>query len=187
MPRKKKDVKEESKEENIRLDNIDLIIKTISPELSGFKEIIKYDGITIEFVVEDGIDVFNAMEEVKKICKKFGLRSDDLEHNKQEVEKFILQFPDMTPKFTKAEFKKLYEYSFKLLLDDTFNNEPTVTKADVVSNKNNYTRQAITIYYRFNVNKYKERLENYLNDEEYRKVIDDMFLKYLDEYLEKRK
>lgn len=187
MPRKKKEVKEENNEEKIRLDNIDLIIKAISPELKSFKEIIKYDGITIEFVVKDGIDVSEAMEEVRKVCKKFELKSDDIEHNQQEVEKFILQFPDMTPKFTKAEFKKLYEYAFKLLLDDTFDNEVSITKADVVNNRHNYTRQSITIYYRFNVNKYKERLENYLNDEEYRKMIDDMFLKYLDEYLEKRK
>ena len=187
MPRKKKEVKEESNEEKVRLDNIDLIIKAISPKLKTFKEIIKYDGITIEFVVNKDDDVFVAMDKVGEVCKELGLRADDIEHNKQEIEKFILQFPDMTPKFTKAEIKKLYEYSFKLLLDDTFNNEPSVTKSDVINNKDNYVRQSITIYFRFNVNKYKERLEDYLNNNEYRQNITNMFLTYLDDYLVKRK
>lgn len=185
MPRKKKVVVEEQQEE-IRLNNIDFIIKAISPELKKVKAVVKYDGITIEFTTSDGIDFTDAMEEVKLICKKFELKNYALEHNEEEVEKFILQFPDLVPYYTDEEITKLYIDAFKWLLDDTFNNEPSITKKDVLDNKSNYIRQAITMFYRFNVNKYRETLEEYLGNVEYREKWTVKFVEYLDEYLKNR-
>lgn len=186
MPRKKKDVVNEQ-QENVRLDNIDMILKAISPKLKKVSSCVKFDGITIEFTTKEGIDYTDAIEEVKKVCKSLGLKNPDFEHNEEEIEKFILQFPDLVPYYTDKEIDKLYTDAFKWLLDDTFDNEPTVTKQDVLNNKDNYVRQAITIFYRFNVNKYRESLADYLNNKEYRDKWTKRFVEYLDEYLAKRK
>ena len=184
MPRKKKVVVEEQ-QENVRLDNVDVIIKAISPELKLVKAIVKYDGITIEFTSKDE-NYLDAMEEVKVVCKKFGLKCDDMEHNEEQIEKFILQFPNLVPHYTDEEIDKMYIDAYKWLLDDTFNNEPSVTKQDVLNNKDNYVRQAITIYYRFNVNKYRETIDDYLGNKEYREKWTVRFVEYLDEYLKNR-
>ena len=125
-------------------------------------------------------------EEVKGIAKELSLRNYLTENSKLDSGKFILQFPEMTPYYTEAEIKKLYKANFKWLLDDSLSNKPDLTKPYILEHTGNYVKLAITTYYRSNVNQYKEKLEDYLNDIEYRQRLNALFRDYLDEYWDKR-
>ena len=81
-----------------------------------------------------------------------------------------------------TERKKLYTDNFKWLLDDSIRNKPDLTKPFILDHTDNYVKLAITTYYRSNVNQYKEKLEDYLNDIEYRQRLNNLFRDYLDVY-----
>lgn len=179
MPRKKK-------EEVVELNNMEKIIKAIKGKTKNYKEILKYDGITIEFTCKDNYSRTEGAEEVKDIAKELSLKNYLTENSKLDSGKFILQFPEVTPYYTEAEIKKLYKANFKWLLDDSLSNKPDLTKPYILEHTGNYVKLAITTYYRSNVNQYKEKLEDYLNDIEYRQRLNALFRDYLDEYWDKR-
>ena len=52
--------------------------------------------------------------------------------------------------------------------------------------KNIFVKQAILYYYRSNTNQYKEKVENLLNNLEYRNKIDSLYLQFLNDYEIKR-
>ena len=121
-------------------------------------------------------------KEVIEVVKELKLKNYLTENSKYDSGKFILQFPDMTPVYTETEKKKLYTDNFKWLLDDSIRNKPDLTKPFILDHTDNYVKLAITTYYRSNVNQYKEKLEDYLNDIEYRQRLNNLFRDYLDVY-----
>lgn len=179
MPRKKK-------EEVVELCNMEKIISAIKEKTENYKEILKFDGITIEFTCKDDYSIEDGEKEVKGIAKELKLKNYITERSKLDAGKFILQFPDMTPKYTEAEIKKLYKANFKWLLDDSLRNKPDLTKPFILEHTDNYVKLAVTTYYRSNVNQYKDKLEDYLNDMEYRQRLNALFRDYLDEYWERK-
>ena len=80
----------------------------------------------------------------------------------------------------------MYIANFKWLLDDATRNKKDITKEFILINKDKFTRMAIKTYVRSNVNRYKEKEENYLNNIEYRNKLNLLFTDYLDEYWNKR-
>ena len=180
MPRKS------TKKSEIDLRNMELIIKAIKSKSKSFKEIIKYDGITAEFTCKDKLDREECKQEVEDICKELNLKNFVLENSKEFVVKFILQFPDMTPIYTEEEIDDMYIANFKWLLDDSLRNKPDLTKQYIIDHTPNFVKLAVTTYYRSNVNQYKEKLEDYLNNTKYRQRLNILFITYLDEYWSKR-
>lgn len=181
MPRKST-----KKEEIIDLRNMELIIKAIKSKSKSFKEIIKYDGITIEFACKAELDRAECECEIKNICGELNLKNYVIEDSKEFINKFILQFPDMVPVYTDDEIDNMYIANFKWLLDDSLRNKPDLTKQYIIDHTPNFVKLAVTTYYRSNVNQYKEKLEDYLNNTKYRQRLNMLFITYLDEYWSKR-
>lgn len=170
------------KAEDIEYNNMEKIIKALKLRLKDYKEILKYDGVTIEFTCKDNKSRDIGAKEVIEVVKELKLKNYLTENSKYDSGKFILQFPDMTPVYTETEKKKLYTDNFKWLLDDSIRNKPDLTKPFILDHTDNYVKLAITTYYRSNVNQYKEKLEDYLNDIEYRQRLNNLFRDYLDVY-----
>jgi hypothetical protein len=175
MPRK-------SSKKEIDLRNVELIITAIKEKTKSFKDIIKYDGITIEFSCNDDVDRTTAAQEVETICKELNLKQYVVENSGESETKFILQFPDMTPSYTEDEMNAMYIANFKWLLDDSLRNKPDLTKQYILDHTASYVKLAVTTYFRSNVNQYKEHLEDYLNNTTYRQKYNILFMTYLDEY-----
>lgn len=178
MPRKSNKIKE--------FLNMEQIIKEIKTYTKNFSEIIKYDGITIEFTCKDNIDRQIAKKDITKFCESNKLIMYVLEDNPENVQKFILQFPDMTPEYSDDEIQQMYIANFKWLLDDTLHNRPDLTKQFILDNTTKYVKLAVTTYYRSNVNQYKKSLDSYLTDTKYRQELNLLFMTYLDEYWAKK-
>lgn len=166
--------------------NVENIIKNIENNFKCFSSIVKYDGITIEFTLNDNVDKKIAKKQVDEVCKKIKIVSYSIENNKQNDQKFSLQFPELVPEYTEEQIKNMYIANFKWLLDDATRNKKDITKEFILINKDKFTRMAIKTYVRSNVNRYKEKEENYLNNIEYRNKLNLLFTDYLDEYWNKR-
>lgn len=166
--------------------NVENIIKNIENNFKCFSSIVKYDGITIEFTLNDNVDKEIAKKQVDEVCKKIKIVSYSIENNKQNDQKFSLQFPELVPEYTEEQIKNMYIANFKWLLDDATRNKKDITKEFILINKDKFTRMAIKTYVRSNVNRYKEKEENYLNNIEYRNKLNLLFTHYLDEYWNKR-
>ena len=166
--------------------NVENIIKNIENNFKCFSSIVKYDGITIEFTLNDNVDKEIAKKQVEEVCKKIKIVSYSIENNKQNDQKFSLQFPELVPEYTDEQIKNMYISNFKWLLDDATRNKKDITKEFILINKDKFTRMAIKTYVRSNVNRYKEKEENYLNNIEYRNKLNLLFTDYLDEYWNNR-
>lgn len=166
--------------------NVENIIKNIENNFKCFSSIVKYDGITIEFTLNDNVDKEIAKKQVEEVCKKIKIVSYSIENNKQNDQKFSLQFPELVPEYTDEQIKNMYIANFKWLLDDATRNKKDITKEFILINKDKFTRMAIKTYVRSNVNRYKEKEENYLNNIEYRNKLNLLFTDYLDGYWNKR-
>ena len=180
MPRKT------TKKQETKLNNMEKIIALISSKTKYFDEILKYDGITIEFTCKNKINRESVKKDIETLCKTYGLNIYTLENNKDDIRKFILQFPDMVPEYTADEIQKMYIANFKWLLDDTIRNKPDITKVFILDNTAKYVKLAVTTFYRSNINQYKEKLDDYLTNTEYRQKLNVLFMTYLDEYWAKR-
>ena len=170
------------KTQTLKLNNMENIIADIKSKSKYFENILKYDGITIEFTCKDTIKRDNVENDIKTYCKLNKLNIYTIENNKDDRRKFILQFPDMVPSYTEEEIQKMYIANFKWLLDDTMRNKPDITKTFILDNTVKYVKLAVTTYYRSNVNQYKEKLDDYLTNTLYRQKLNMLFMTYLDEY-----
>lgn len=187
MPRKSTKKKEEENTNLIDLRNMELIIKAIADIAKTIDTIIKYDGITAEITNIEKKTREQCKKEITDICGELKLKQFILEDSKNFANKFILQFPDMLPVYTQEEIDQLYIANFKWLLDDSLRNKPDLTKQFIIDHTPNFVKLAVTTYYRSNVNQYREKLEDYLNNTTYRQKLNILFLTYLDEYWSKRK
>ena len=166
--------------------NVENIIKNIEGSFKCFSSIAKYDGITIEFTLNGSVDIETSKKQVKDVCKKIKMVAYSIENNKQNDQKFSLQFPELVPEYTDEQIKNMYIANFKWLLDDATRNKKDITKEFILINKDKFTRMAIKTYVRSNTNRYKEKEEDYINNYEYRTKLNYIFTDYLDEYWNKR-
>lgn len=164
------------------LSNIDLIIKELNKKVEKVIRIRKIDGITVECSVKSGSKSDTGIKEINKICKELKLLPISTEKNKDKENIFALQFPELVPEYSETEIEDMYKLNFKWLLDNINSNDATITKHLIEENKEIFLKQSITMYYRSNVNQYKERLDDYLNNYDYRNKIEKLFNRYLDEY-----
>ena len=74
--------------------------------------------------------------------------------------------------------------NFSWLVENFLRNSKNLsfTKDSFISNRNIFVKQAIITYYRSNVNQYKQKPEDYLDNKEFRNKIDLIFLNYISEY-----
>lgn len=170
------------KTQTVKLNNMENIIEDIKRKSKYFDDILKYDGITIEFTCKSNVKREIVESDIKTYCKLNKLNVYTIEDNKEDTRKFILQFPDMVPAYTEDEVQKMYIANFKWLLDDTMRNKPDITKTFILDNTVKYVKLAVTTYYRSNVNQYKEKLDDYLTNTLYRQKLNMLFMTYLDEY-----
>lgn len=167
--------------------NIDLIIKALDKKVEKIVRMRKLDGITIECSVKANTKVDTGIKEANKLCKELKLLPIATEPNQAVSNIFALQFPELVPQYTEEDIERMYKDNFKWLLDNIHSNDTTITKQLIEDNKELLLKHAITIYYRSNVNQYKESIDDYLNKYEYRNKIGKLFDRYIDEYFVKGK
>lgn len=167
-----------------KLRNIDIILTTLQNKLTKISSSRKYDGITIECTLKSRSKYDTAKEEINTVCKELKLLPIQMEQNEENPKIFILQFPELNVEYTEEEITTMYISNFKWLLDDIMSKKAEVMpdKDLLIRSKDIYVRQAISIYCRCNINPYKDNINNYLNNLEYRTKIDNMYLEYLDKY-----
>lgn len=170
----------------MNLKNTDNIIKALKQDIKKIVKLTKFDGITIECSVQEGKKVDDGIKEINKLCEKLELRPIATEKSKEKNNVFIVQFPELIPEYTEAQIKKMYNLSFKWLLDNlTINDkEHKVTPELLIKYKSLVVRKAIQIHCRSNINQYKEKLEDYLQDKKYIEKIDVLYYQFLETYKE---
>lgn len=169
------------------LSNVDMIIKELNKKVEKIVRMRKLDGLTIECSVQASSKSDIGIKEINKLCKELKLMPISTEKNKDKDNVFALQFPELVPQYSEEEVESMYKDNFKWLLDNINSNDTTITKQLIEDNKELFLKQAITMYYRSNVNQYKEKLDDYLNNYDYRNKIGRLFDRYIDEYYVKGK
>ena len=91
----------------------------------------------------------------------------------------------MLPEYTDKELEKMYNNSFKWLLDGVMSSDTKhkVTTEVIMQYKAIFVKQAVTIHFNSNTNLYKEKIENYLNNKEYTAVVEKLFIRFANEYV----
>ena len=171
---------------DLKLNNMENIIAVILLDVTSFEQVIKFDGITIEFMCKNESEIDKSIKYMEKWVTNHKILPYLVEKSKDNNRKFIIQFPDLVPEYTEEEITKMYIANFKWLLDDTMNNKPDLTKQYIIDHTINFVKLAITTYYRSNVNQYKEKLEDYLTNTMYRQKLNMLFMTYVEEYFANR-
>lgn len=172
----------------IKYKNIEEIIAYLLPLCKSVIKMEKYDGISIECYVPEKVKVSKGMKEITKICTDTELANNSMEENKEKANVFLLQFPNLNPKYSEEQIKDMYFKTFDLLLSNARSNkEIVVTKELLLKFKNVITKNAIEIFCKSNLNLYKENINNYINNPDYRYTIDMYFEEFVDGYLLKNK
>lgn len=164
---------------------IELIIKELKNNCKYILKFQKYDGISIECYVAEQDNIDLGIKEVKNICKKLKLNPIDIECNKEKTNLFLLQFPELLPKYTDKELQLLYEDNYKRLISDLKSNDIN-NKVDlnlIIKNKNIFIKQAMISFYNINTNRYKGTLQGFLNNKELWDKAEVYFNDYIKCYL----
>lgn len=169
-----------------KLNTIEDIIKFIKKNSSNIVKIKKLDGITAECYVSSGDTTSKAEDEIKALCTNYNLLPVSTQVHCDNKSKFAVQLPDFEPQYTSKQIDKMYKSNFKWLLDDLLITDVDnhIDKNVLVNYRHMIVKQAIITFYNSNVNKYREKLEDYLDNKEYRDDITAKYLNYLDEYIE---
>lgn len=169
---------------NNEFKNIDEIIqelKNSSKLVNNFK---KLNGITFECSVNNSMCREDAINEVQDLSKLMGILPVSIDANQDDDKLFGVQYPELVPIYTDVISHSMYNDNFKFLFDNLKMKDPSkVTKIILIENIDNLTKHAINIYCRSNINPYKEKVEDYLNNKQYRLKINGWYLEYIDEYL----
>ena len=115
------------------------------------------------------------------LCKELKNTPVAIELNEDRENVFIVQFPEMIPEYTDEQIEKMFTDTFKWLIDNFLTNSKNInfTKEQFALEKNMFVKHAIIIYYRSNVNQYKQKPEDYLNNLDFRNKIDNIYLNYI--------
>lgn len=164
--------------------NIEGIIKNIKDKASLTIQFKKFDGITFEGRVPIDGNRDNAISEIESILTNSGLVPFQIEKHKEVSNAYIVQFPELDVIYNNEEKIKIYKMIFKFLLDNiNKNREKPVSKGLILDGIGVYIKQTIMIFARSNINRYKLSEKDLLNDIEYRKHLETLFIHYIDEYM----
>lgn len=166
------------------LTNIESIIKEIDGEIKCIKSMEKMDGITMECSVSQKNKYNDATTKITELLTELDLQPINIHKNTEDDKKFAVEFPDMNVIYTEEENEKFYKDSFTWLFDLAIKKSGAIkiTKELLMAGKDSFEKQAIHIYFRSNVNPYKEKIEDYLNDVKYRKNLDNIFYPFTEDY-----
>lgn len=168
---------------NISYENIESIIKDLEGKSKYVKAMRKFDGITIECTTDANVRE-NAMNEMQALSVKFGIVPVSVEPRKDSEDLFGVQYPELVPKYTEDEIKKMYYDNFEFLFNNIKMKDPkSITREILISNMDKLTVHSIKTYCRSNINQYKESVADYINNTKYRAKINGWYLEYIDIYL----
>jgi len=176
-------------EEAAVLTNMETILKAIKQKSKLVMKINKYDGITLECFTASGSDTKEAIKEINQICKELKLLPISTEPNKEAENIFALQFPELDIIYSDRQIEKMYQDNFKWLIDGIveYDNDKKLNREVLIKNKDIFVKQAILTYGRSNINPYKVDILERLNNIDYRKQIDVIYLNYIDKYIMEEK
>lgn len=162
--------------------NMEQIITSLKKNLPKVQEIRKYDGITIQIKVKSNRDA--CIKLVETFCRTNGIINYVIEKNKEEVDTFIVQFPEFIPEYTQKAIDKMYNENFQWLITNSLNSVigNTIDKSTILNSTDQFVKHAIMIYYKSNTNQFKTKLEDLLKDTEYRYDLNNKFRNCVDEY-----
>ena len=164
--------------------NIEGIIKFLKTQSKHTKNMRKFDGITIEAEVATADKRINAMNEMQALSKKYGIIPVAVEARADSDVLFGVQYPELRPVYSDEEVRKMYEDTFEFLLNNIKTKDPkSITRTILIENMERFTRHAIIVYCKSNINQYKETVDDYLNKSKYRTKINGWYLEYIDKYL----
>lgn len=164
--------------------NIEGIIKNVKNESKLTISFRKFDGISFECRTPIDGNREEAISEMKSILDKFELTPYQIERHKETSNAYIVQFPELDIIYSNEEKIKMYKMIFKFLLDNiNQNKKEPVSKSFILESKEIYIKQTIQAFTRSNLNRYKIKVEDLLNDIEYREHLEVLFIKYVDEYM----
>lgn len=164
--------------------NIEGIIKNVKNESKLTISFRKFDGISFECRTPIDGNREEAISEMKSILDKFELIPYQIERHKETSNAYIVQFPELDIIYSNEEKIKMYKMIFKFLLDNiNQNKKEPVSKSFILESKEIYIKQTIQAFTRSNLNRYKIKVEDLLNDIEYREHLEVLFIKYVDEYM----
>lgn len=174
-------------QDNETYNNIESIIDKVSKESKLTISFKKFDGITFECKTPFESNRNEAIKEMKDILDRLNLLPYIIEENKEVSNAYMIQFPELDVKYTDEEKEKIYYMIFRFLLDSVNENRKTITtKKYIMDFKDIYIKQTIIAYVRSSVNRYKVKVEDLLNNIEYRSCLEVLFTRYVDEYLRER-
>ena len=162
------------------ITNVEAIIKKLN-KVKGVESFRKIDGITIECICKNTKDMNSIIDEVKSICKDLKLPQLLIEKNKIANDKLAIQFPELDVKYSDEEFNKLITDAFAWLVDNMKQNDTnnSINRQVMIDNIGMITKLTTDIYYKSNVNKYKVKIEDLLNDKDFRETLNKMFMNYI--------
>lgn len=164
---------------------IEDIAKTLKKKAKYISLIEKVDGITLECSLSSTKKAQDKIDEIKDLCREIKNTQVALEVNDDNPNTFLVQFPEMIPEYTDEQIEKMFNDTFQWLVGNFLSNNTTkFTKDQFALEKNMFVKHAIIIYYRSNVNQYKEKPEDYLNNKEFRDKIDNIYLNYISSFKE---
>ena len=164
--------------------NIEGIIEKLKEEAKLTILFKKFDGISFECRTPIDGDRESAIKEMETILDTHKLIPFLIERNEEVSNAFIVQFPELDVIYINDEKIKMYKMIFKFLLDNiNQNRKEPVSKSFVLEFKEIYIKQTIQAFARSNLNRYKIKVEDLLNDIEYREHLEVLFIKYVDEYM----
>lgn len=168
------------------MNNIDTILLEIQNLAKKVIKFDKMDGITIVCYVPDGESCKEGIKEIKTICKKLSLKPIAIEENKEMTNVFILQLPELNPIYSDEELTSIFKYDFQWIFDNIRNNTDETIKKDIaLRDKDVFVRQAIRRYTRSNINPYREKYEDYINNYDFRNKVNKLYEIFVDEYFYK--
>ena len=167
--------------------NIEGIILNIKPELELTILLKKFDGITFEGRTPIDGNREKAIDEMCKVLDKLELVPYQIERHKEVSNAYIVQFPELDVIYSNDEKIHKYKMIFKFLLDNiNQNREEPVSKSSVLESMDIYIKQTIQAFARGDINRYKLSEKDLLNDMEYRKHLETLFINYGDEYFKNK-
>lgn len=165
------------------LTTVEDIAKALKKKAKYITTIEKVDGITLECSLSSSKKAQDKIEEVKEICREIINTQIATEVNDENENVFLIQFPEMIPEYTDEQIEKMFNDTFQWLVGNFLSNNTTkFTKDQFTLEKNMFVKHAIIIYYRSNVNQYKQKPEDYLNNKEFRDKIDNIYLNYISSF-----
>lgn len=164
--------------------NVESIINALRPVARNIVDFRKLDGITIECKVAEPSKRDNAMNEIQAISKQLGVIPVAVELRNDSDVLFGAQYPDLVPEYTQAEVKQMYIDNFKFLFDNIKMKDPkSITKTNLIENMDRFIKHATMIYYKSNINQYKETLEDFTHTNRYKSELNGWYLDYMMSYI----